>query len=138
MSRSASRSSVRELALAYLMALAAFGYFAGTWQDANTYSRLSLVRSLAVEHRAAIDTTQVDEAFRAMRTGDRSFYNGHYYSDKAIGSSLIGAMLWAPVHWLPRQRTPSVRRARVHRHGYVSRRERPLRSARAARLRVRR
>jgi hypothetical protein len=88
----------RELGLVYLMALIAFGYFAGTWQDANTYSRLSLVRSLAVEHRATIDTTQIDEAFRAMRTGDRSFYNGHYYSDKAIGSSLIGAAIWAPLH----------------------------------------
>lgn len=86
----------RELALVYLMAVVAFGYFAGTWQDANTYSRLGLVRALAVEHRLTIDTTQVDEPFRAMRTGDRSFYNGHYYSDKAIGSSLIGAAMWAP------------------------------------------
>jgi hypothetical protein len=94
------RASRRELVIVYVMALVAFGYFAGTWEDANTYSRLGLVRALAVEHRFEIDTTQTDEAFRAMRTGDRSFYNGHYYSDKAIGSSLIGAAAWAPVHWL--------------------------------------
>ena len=84
------------------MALIAFGYFVGTWQDGNTYSRLALVRAIAVEHRFEIDTTQLMDEFRAHRTDDRSFFNGHYYSDKAIGSSLIGAAMWAPVQALLR------------------------------------
>ena len=34
------RATVRELVLVYLMAVVAFGYFAGTWGDGNTNSRL--------------------------------------------------------------------------------------------------
>jgi hypothetical protein len=90
--------SRRELALAFLMALVAFGYFAGSAEDGNTYSRLGLVRALAVEHRFEIDTSQLAYEWRDFQTQDRSFFNSHYYSDKAIGSSLIGAAIWAPVH----------------------------------------
>jgi len=96
----ARRATLSELLLVYLMAVTAFGYFAGTWQDANTYSRLSLVMALTQEHRFEIDTPQLADAWQQFRTADRSFYNGHYYSDKAIGSSLLGAMAWAPVHAL--------------------------------------
>lgn len=88
--------------LVYLMAIVAFAYFAGTAEDGNTYSRLGLVRALAVEHRFEIDTTQLEYDWRAFRTQDRAFYNGHYYSDKAIGSSLIGAVMWVPVHGVMR------------------------------------
>jgi len=56
------------------------------------------VRAIAVEHRFEIDTSQLDPAWSEFRTDDRSFFNGHYYSDKAIGSSLLGAAVWAPVH----------------------------------------
>ena len=85
-----ARASRSELVLVYLMAIVAFAYFAGTAEDGNTYSRLGLVRALAVEHRFEIDTTQLEYDWRDFRTQDRAFYNGHYYSDKAIGSSLIG------------------------------------------------
>jgi hypothetical protein len=95
---SARRATLSELLLVYLVAVTAFGYFAGTWQDGNTYSRLSLVMALTQEHRFEIDTPQLAEEWRQFRTADRSIYNGHYYSDKAIGSSLIGAMAWAPLH----------------------------------------
>ena len=94
----ARRATLSELLLAYLMAVTAFGYFVGTWQDGNTYSRLSLVVALTHEGRFEIDTPQLAYEWRQFRTADRSFFNGHYYSDKAIGSSLIGAMAWAPVH----------------------------------------
>jgi hypothetical protein len=92
------RASFAELTLVYLMALTAFCYFVGTWQDGNTLSRLSLVKSLAEEHRFEIDTTQQSYELREFRTQDRSYVNGHYYSDKAIGSSLIGAAAWAPIY----------------------------------------
>ena len=95
---SGRRASVTELAVVYVMALTAFGYFVGTWQDDNTLSRLSLVKSLAEEHRFEIDTTQQSHELREFRTKDRSYFNGHYYSDKAIGSSLIGATAWAPLY----------------------------------------
>ena len=99
----ARRASIRELSIVYLMAVSAFGYFVGTWQDGNTYSRLALVRALAVEHRFEIDTSQLAYEFRDQRTMDLSTYNGHYYSDKAIGSSLLGAAVWAPSQWLLRR-----------------------------------
>jgi hypothetical protein len=93
-----SRPSRRELVLVFLMALVGFAYFAGSAQDGNTHSRLGLVRAIAVEHRFEIDTSQLTYEWRDYRTDDRSFYNGHYYSDKAIGSSIIGAAVWTPVH----------------------------------------
>jgi hypothetical protein len=102
MTTSTRRASIRELAIVYLMAVTAFGYFVGTWQDSNTYSRLGLVMALAQEHRFEIDTSQLTDELSDFRTEDRSFYNGHYYSDKAIGSSLIGAAVWAPIHLLLR------------------------------------
>ena len=61
------RASVAELMVVYLMALTAFSYFVGTWQDGNTLSRLSLVKSLAEEHRFEIDTTQLSDELREYR-----------------------------------------------------------------------
>jgi len=92
------RATVRELVLVYLMAVVAFGYFAGTWGDGNTNSRLALVKAIAEEHRFTIDTTQIDREWAPFRTDDRSTYQGHYYSDKAMGSSLVAALAWAPAH----------------------------------------
>jgi hypothetical protein len=93
----ATRASWAELVVVYLMAVVGFGYFAGNFQDANTFSRLSLVKALVDERRFEIDSTQLDEAWGDFHTKDRSWYNGHFYSDKAIGSSLIGAALWGPI-----------------------------------------
>ena len=70
----------------------------GTWQDGNTLSRLSLVKSLAEEHRFEIDTTQLSYELREYHHAGSAYFNGHYYSDKAIGSSLIGAAAWAPIY----------------------------------------
>jgi len=81
------------------MAAMAFGYFAGMWEDSNTDSRLSLVLALVEEHRFTIDTTQTAPRWQQFETQDRSYYQGHYYSDKAIGSSLVGAVAWMPVHY---------------------------------------
>jgi hypothetical protein len=84
------------------MALVAFTYFAGSWGDGNTFSRLSLVLALSEEHRFTIDTSQTSPRWRQFDTADRSYYQGHYYSDKAIGSSLVGAAVWTPVRSLLR------------------------------------
>jgi hypothetical protein len=35
-----------------------------------------------------------------METGDKAFYNGHYYTDKAIGLSIVAAVYYFPVYWL--------------------------------------
>jgi hypothetical protein len=103
-----TRATRRQLAVAYLMAALGFTYFAGSWGDGNTFSRLSLVLALVEEHRFTIDTTQTSPSWRQFETADRSYYQRHYYSDKAIGSSLVGAVAWTPVRSLLRLARVSV------------------------------
>ena len=66
------------LGVALLFSYAYF-YQGGGW---NQNSRFALVRAMT-EH----DTLQID-AYR-QATGDRAVWNGHYYSDKAPGASLL-------------------------------------------------
>lgn len=65
-----------------------FGYF---YQDAgwNGNSRIALSLAVVRESRLNIDSYQGNEAL-GLATGDRAFFNGHYYTDKAIGSSIVG------------------------------------------------
>ena len=60
----------------------AYFYQAGGW---NQNSRFALVRAI-LERR----TLQID-AYH-LHTGDLAFWNGHYYSDKAPGSSLLAVV----------------------------------------------
>lgn len=53
----------------------AFFYQAGGW---NQNSRFALVRAITNEHSLRIDPFQAS-------TGDKAFFDGHYYSDKAPG-----------------------------------------------------
>ncbi len=62
-----------------LLASYAYFYQGGGW---NQNSRFALVRAMT-EH----NTLQID-AYR-QATGDRAVWNGHFYSDKAPGASLL-------------------------------------------------
>lgn len=80
------------------MILTAYGYFAikGDW---NTDSRLSMVKAIVEENRFEID------AYRSSRdffTRDAAKVSGHYYSDKAIGASLIGIAFYNPIYGIAR------------------------------------
>ena len=66
------------LALA-LFASYAYFYQAGGW---NQNSRFALVRAIIEHHTLQIDDYQ-------LHTGDRAIYQGHYYTDKAPGASLL-------------------------------------------------
>jgi hypothetical protein len=57
----------------------AYFYQAGGW---NQNSRFALVRAILERHTLQIDAYQ-------LHTGDRAFWHGHYYSDKAPGASLL-------------------------------------------------
>jgi hypothetical protein len=60
--------------------LISYAYFyQGTGWNQN--SHFDLARALAEQHRVCIDRYQ-------WNTGDKAFYQGHYYSDKAPGLSL--------------------------------------------------
>jgi hypothetical protein len=70
-----------------LALLCTFGFFVGppAW---NQNSRLALTRAL-VEHRDVI----IDEWH--VTTGDKSYRDGHFYSDKAPGVSLLATLPYA-------------------------------------------
>jgi hypothetical protein len=57
----------------------AYFYGAGGW---NQNSRFALIRAILERHTLQIDAYQ-------LHTGDRAFWRGHYYTDKAPGASLV-------------------------------------------------
>jgi hypothetical protein len=66
----------------------AYFYQAGGW---NQNSRFDLVRAITNEHSLRIDPFQAN-------TGDKAFFEGHYYSDKAPGVALAAT----PIVWIAR------------------------------------
>ncbi len=60
-------------------------YHGGGW---NENSRFDLVRAIVEDHSLAIDRF-------ATNTGDKAFFAGHYYSDKAPGASLAAVPVYA-------------------------------------------
>jgi hypothetical protein len=69
------------------MLLFSYGYFVQppSW---NENSRFDLTRSLVERGRVDIDPHH-------HNTGDKSFHDGHHYSDKAPGTSLLAAPVYA-------------------------------------------
>jgi hypothetical protein len=63
----------------------AYFYQAGGW---NQNSRFDLVRAITNEHTLTIDPFQ-------LSTGDKAFFDGHYYSDKAPGLALAAVPIVA-------------------------------------------
>ena len=87
----------RKDALLVFLLLAFF--FAFFYQDAtwNGNSRFGLIFAGVEKHSLSIDDYYNQEP---TITGDHAFSNGHYYSDKAIGPAIIGALLYTPIYWL--------------------------------------
>ena len=75
----------REIILA-LALLFCYGFFrqVPAW---NEYSRYDLVRALVEDGTTRIDRYQ-------QNTGDKAFYGGHYYSDKAPGTAFMGVPVY--------------------------------------------
>jgi hypothetical protein len=76
----------REILLA-LALLFAYGFFqqVPAW---NEYSRYDLVRAVVEEGTIRIDSFHAN-------TGDKAYFDGHYYSDKAPGTALLGVPAYA-------------------------------------------
>lgn len=81
------------LFIIFLITLTFYGYFSrsGDW---NINSRLSLVKAIVEERRLTIDSYLSG----GFSSGDIAYYNGHFYSDKAIGASLLGALVYLPIY----------------------------------------
>lgn len=63
----------------------------------NGNSRFGLTLAMVEEGRLTIDTYHNKDG---TQTGDKAFFKGHYYSDKAIGASLLAAGFYAPIYHL--------------------------------------
>src|SRR5690348_17394504 len=87
-----SWNTIREAVLVFLMVLIAYGYFS-TERDANINSRLALVKAFVDEGRFEIDSYHNTELY----TVDKSYFKGHYYSDKAIGTAALGIAAYYPL-----------------------------------------
>jgi len=85
----------------FLITLTFYGYFLRP-PDWNIASRLSLVKAVVEEHRLEIDSYHDSE----YATGDKALVNGHYYSDKPIGASLLGVFAYWPVYQITGQSLP--------------------------------
>ena len=72
----------------------AYFYQDGGW---NGNSRFGLIFAIVREGRLSIDNYH-DR--KGTDTGDKAYFNGHYYSDKAIGPSVVGAILYVPLYWV--------------------------------------
>ena len=82
--------------LVFVLLAFMYGYY---YQDpgANGNSRIGLIFAIVQEGRLTIDSYYNAEG---LQTIDRALFNGHYYSDKAIGTSIIGALFYAPLYML--------------------------------------
>lgn len=84
----------QEALLIFTIVLTAYGYF--SWGlDWNVNSRLALVKAFVEEGGFEIDTYVTQD----LGTLDSAYLNGHYYTDKAIGASSIGAIVYFPIYW---------------------------------------
>jgi Dolichyl-phosphate-mannose-protein mannosyltransferase len=72
----------------FLLVFLCYSYWGGQG-GANAGSRMALIASIVEYHQLSIDPYE-------NRIGnDKAFYNGHYYSDKAIGTSVLGVPVYA-------------------------------------------
>jgi 4-amino-4-deoxy-L-arabinose transferase-like glycosyltransferase len=73
--------------LLFLLVFFCYSYFVQIdgW---NQKSRMALIMSIVHHHQLNIDSYE-------QYTGDKALYNGHYYSDKAIGTAVLGVPVYA-------------------------------------------
>jgi len=84
---------VRLLGLALLLCYAYFFYLGGNW---NVESRHAQIYALAERGTLVIDTYP----FLPPGGGDAAKFEGHYYSDKLLGPSLVAVPFYLPVRHL--------------------------------------
>ncbi|HCG03446.1 MAG TPA: hypothetical protein DEV93_23295 [Chloroflexi bacterium] len=71
----------------FFLAFVVFAYFMPQWADWNIDSRLDLVHALVDGHTVRIDRYH-------FNTWDKAKFKGHFYSDKAPGTAVMGAAVY--------------------------------------------
>ena len=72
----------------FLLAFVVYAYFLPRWADWNIDSRFDLTRAIVDLHTLRIDRFH-------FNTWDKAVLHGHYYSDKAPGTAMLGAVVYA-------------------------------------------
>jgi len=72
----------------FLLLLVCYGYFMPKWADWGANSRADLVYAIVDKGSLSIDGYEDN-------TGDEAFFEGHYYTDKSIGPSLLALPFYA-------------------------------------------
>lgn len=104
------KATVWELILVFFVVLIGYGYFspnayslpngaAVPTSDWNANSRFDLVKAFVEYGRLDIDRYHRSQD---LQTGDESYFNGHFYSDKAIGAALLGIEFYGPLFSISR------------------------------------
>jgi hypothetical protein len=93
----AATTSRAERLAAWLLAVILFVASAYFYQDPewNGNSRLNLTRAIVEQGTFAIDAYHDAPGWA---TGDKAFFQGHYYSDKAIGASMMAVPVYLLLH----------------------------------------
>jgi hypothetical protein len=86
----------KDALLIFCLLTIVFAYF---YQDGgwNGNSRFGLIFAIVRERRLTIDSFHDKPD---TETQDKAYFNGHYYSDKAIGPALVGAVFYIPMYWV--------------------------------------
>ena len=89
------RTNRKDSLIVFLLLAFTFAFF---YQDAgvNGNSRFSLIFASVQEDRLSIDDYYNKPG--TMTGNDKAYYDGHYYSDKAIGPAVIGSILYEPLY----------------------------------------
>jgi len=69
--------------LVFVFLLACYGYFFPTLNNWGSNSRMDLIYAIVDKGTVRIDDYH-------QNTGDKAYFEGHYYTDKSIGPSLLG------------------------------------------------
>jgi hypothetical protein len=69
--------------LVFLVLLACYGYFFPTLNNWGSNSRMDLIYALVDKGTVRIDDYH-------QNTGDKAYFDGHYYMEKSIGPSVLG------------------------------------------------
>lgn len=72
----------------FLLLLISYTYFFPRWAEWNQNSRMALTMALVEQH-----TIVIDDYYHY--TGDYAAYDGHFYTDKAPGTSFLGVVPYA-------------------------------------------
>jgi len=84
--------------LVILLVFLVYAYFTYAWPgywNTNEYSRMFLTRALVDYHKF-----EIDEIIIFHNTQDKSFFGGHFYTNKAPGSSFLAVPLYGIVRFL--------------------------------------